>query len=870
MHLSTQIDGGRDRSPVHRRHLRTWIAGIALVSAAVLPTLVPTTALAAPGVDAISVVDGETAAVFDYTEAIRERVFIPVPGVDQDLDGVDDVTTIEIIRPLESDGALRVPAIIDASPYYTTVGRGNESEFIGDVDGDGINDKWPLFYDNYFVERGYAVVLAQMDGTGSSTGCPMQGGPGDIASMKVVVDWLQGRAPGFDAAGDAVSATWHNGKAGMIGKSYDGTLANGVAATGVVGLTTIVPIAAISNWYGYSRTGGIRHNTDYPASLSNTVTNPDRRALCAPTRTAMSAIDGDETGDINQFWAERDYRTNVDKVTASVFAVHGLNDDNVRMSQLGQYWDALSERDVPRKIWLSRLGHVDPFEYNRAEWVSTLHHWFDYWLQGVQNGIMDEPMASVETMQPGVFADYASWPVPGTEDVAVNLAATQAGSAGALQLGTSTGPGELSFTGPTNSPNETGIITAPDGAQTTRLSFVSQPLATELRISGTAQVELTASLSQAQSNLAALLVDYGPATVIPRSPGEGVINTTVSSCWGSASANDDGCYLEAERRSATVEQWRVTRGVLDSSNRESLIDGQATPVVPGQDYPFAWPLEPYDHVFPAGHRIGVVVTTNLSGFVAGSPSATVTLDTAVSRILLPVVGGESAAVAAVGLGVPDASTVSFDLGGHGEAVAAQTVPYGGTATEPAEPVADGWVFQGWFSDAAFTAPVDFDAAVTADTVVYAKWSTFVDAVASLQIEEIAQPVDQGDTITLVVNAFDADGQPLGDVSDIASVTSSVASDVIEGTRVTFPHASPHVLTAAVGSARASITVEVTPAAVAAVPAVVGGPGADGLAATGFEPLVPVSAMLALLVLGAAALLIARRRRGAGASGVTAD
>ena len=53
----------------------------------------------------------------------------------------------------------------------------------------------------------------------------------------------------------------------MIGKSYDGTLSNGVAATGVEGLKTIVPVSAISAWYLYSRTGGVRHNTNYPASL---------------------------------------------------------------------------------------------------------------------------------------------------------------------------------------------------------------------------------------------------------------------------------------------------------------------------------------------------------------------------------------------------------------------------------------------------------------------------------------------------------------------------------------------------------------------------------------------------------------------------
>ena len=43
----------------------------------------------------------------------------------------------------------------------------------------------------------------------------------------------------------------------MIGKSYDGTLANAVAATGVKGLETIVPISAIGSWYKYQRTNGV-------------------------------------------------------------------------------------------------------------------------------------------------------------------------------------------------------------------------------------------------------------------------------------------------------------------------------------------------------------------------------------------------------------------------------------------------------------------------------------------------------------------------------------------------------------------------------------------------------------------------------------
>ena len=124
----------------------------------------------------ISVVDGKTAPVFDYDQAIRERVYIP-NGQDADLDGVEDRTAIEIMRPKESGPDLKVPAIVAPSPYYTADCGQFVGECIGDLDADGVNDRWPLWYDNFFVPRGYAVILAEMDGTANSTGCATNGGP---------------------------------------------------------------------------------------------------------------------------------------------------------------------------------------------------------------------------------------------------------------------------------------------------------------------------------------------------------------------------------------------------------------------------------------------------------------------------------------------------------------------------------------------------------------------------------------------------------------------------------------------------------------------------------------------------------------------
>ncbi len=67
-------------------------------------------------------------------------------------------------------------------------------------------------------------------------------------------------------------------------------------------------------------------------------------------------------------------------------------------------------------------------------------------------------------------------------------------------------------------------------------------------------------------------------------------------------------------------------------------------------------------------------------------------------------------------------TVSFNVDG-GSAVESQTVINGKSATKPADPTRDGYIFVGWYADADFKTPYAFGAApVTADTTVFARWS----------------------------------------------------------------------------------------------------------------------------------------------------
>ena len=72
-----------------------------------------------------------------------------------------------------------------------------------------------------------------------------------------MIDWLNGRARGFTPEGDRVAADWTTGAVGMTGVSYNGTLPNQVATTGVEGLKTIIPVSAISSWYDYYRANGL-------------------------------------------------------------------------------------------------------------------------------------------------------------------------------------------------------------------------------------------------------------------------------------------------------------------------------------------------------------------------------------------------------------------------------------------------------------------------------------------------------------------------------------------------------------------------------------------------------------------------------------
>jgi X-Pro dipeptidyl-peptidase len=391
-----------------------------------------------------------------------------------------------------------------------------------------------------------------------------------------------------------------------------------VATTGVQGLKTIVPVSAISSWYDYYRANGLvvaphsntngagengylGEDTDVLGDYIGGARMEDPNGECRFMHDYLLNEQDRVTGDYSAFWAARDYLGKVDRIEASVFVVHGLNDFNVKTKAFAEWWYRLAANGVERKIWLHNGGHGGPGGAGAAPYRTAQNRWFDHYLFGVANGIQGEPKATVHRDDDS-YTQEADWPAPGTRDATLEVGS-----------GSRTAPGTLSAKRKSAVPQpftdrgreldtDDVLIQAPDTANPNRLVYRTSALSRDVRMSGTPWVTLRMSVdNRTAANLTAVLVDYGPG--------------------GTARM--------------------VTRGWLDPQNRNSLT--RSDRVEPGERYTMRWDLQPDDHVFAAGHRIGlVVVSTDHDYTIRPKPGTELTLAPNASEISLPVVGGAAA------------------------------------------------------------------------------------------------------------------------------------------------------------------------------------------------------------------------------------
>lgn len=632
-----------------RAHRTLWMASISVATTLGIAVSGLASATADEGPDGIVIEDGVTQPVFDYNDAIREVVYVQAP-MDSDSDGQHDLIAVDVIRPAETEQGRKVPTIMEASPYYGRSANPPPDQTRG----------FPGWWDEYFVPRGYAIAQPEMQGTGRSFGCPTTGGVEDTISIKAVVDWLNGRAPGYYHDGTPAVADWSTGNVGMQGVSYVGTLPNAVATQGVPGLRTVVPIAAISSWYRYVNDQGIAwsswsENINFRytewlgqyVSVSRDLPGSVSAPACQSVLSAIGDAEQASNSDFTQFWQERSYLPDVNKiktVDTSMFMVHGLTDYNVKTMHFADMWREIEKRQMPRKIWIHRGAHVNPTSVRLDEWQRVMHLWMDHWLHAIPNGIMDEPTADIQRPD-GIWETYSTWPDASAKNVDLRFGPSTGQEAGTLSLGLISGADTQAFIDQIQSQN--AKIGNGHESRAGRLVYVTPPLASDVRISGTPELRVRMSTDSDTALLSALLVDYGEGETVTVA-GKDPLEVIQESCEPEDLVERTGC---AEPMEVTVEitpERVLAWGHIDAKNFADLRRNEA--LVPGDQYNVRWTTLPTDHVIPAGHRIGVVLTGNYNASPstlrpardAAAIGGEVTVYLNGSRLVLPVVGGASA------------------------------------------------------------------------------------------------------------------------------------------------------------------------------------------------------------------------------------
>src|SRR5215469_727588 len=347
---------------------------------------------AAPATKPRSAAAADSCAHPTFAHGLAQNVFSSNPSTwvrgeawvqttdDTDNDGVPDRIHVDITRPAETANpacGYKAPVILEESPYYAGIGP----EFTWPVDYELGNPPPPrvpepnwtarntspiisTIYESTWLPRGFAVVHAEGPGTGLSTGCPTGGDTNETEAGKAVVEWLNGKAPAFSSptSDQQVYANWTNGNVGMTGTSYNGTLAEAVATTGVQGLKAIVPVSGISDWYDYYRANGmVRAPFTFQGEdldvLADVVYSRADRSICRSEIDGLVNEEDRVTGDFSQYWAARDYMPDVRHVHAAVLMAHGNNDFNVMTKNMAQFYEAIKAQGVPHMLYFHQAGH---------------------------------------------------------------------------------------------------------------------------------------------------------------------------------------------------------------------------------------------------------------------------------------------------------------------------------------------------------------------------------------------------------------------------------------------------------------------------------------------------------------------------------
>jgi predicted acyl esterase len=468
-----------------------------------------------------------------------------------------------------------VPAILEYLPYRKR---------------DGTYERDALTHP-YLAGHGYACVRVDIRGSGESEGLLFD----EYAKQEQddgveVIAWL-------------AAQSWCSGVVGMMGVSWGGFNGLQIAARRPAALKAIVTICSTDDRYaddahymgGTLLTAGL----EWPSFFFSSMTLPPDPLLVGDSWRAIWMGRLKHVPLFLDRWLEHQRRDAYWKhgsvcedyaaIQCPVFAVGGWTD--AYKNAIPRLLEGLT---VPRKGLIGPWAHGYPhfaLPGPQIGFLQEMLRWWDYWLKGIDTGVMQEPMlrawmcesvkpAEHHEVLPGRWVAEPSWPPPGRAPWRLFL--TDEGlrdSTAPLTTRAVCSPQTVGKHAGNWVPFGRGRDQAGDQQEDDMRSLVFEtpPLDQPIEILGAAIVTLEVASDRPIANLAVRLCDVHPSG----------------------------------------ESLRVSYGVLNLTHR----DGHEQPaaLAPGKRYRIRIQLNDVGSVFPAGHRVRLALSTAYWPMIWPSP-----------------------------------------------------------------------------------------------------------------------------------------------------------------------------------------------------------------------------------------------------------
>ena len=464
----------------------------------------------------------------------------------------------------------------------------------------------------------YGYVAASVDSRGSGASFGKALGvwtPEETQDAYEITEWL-------------AKQPWCDGKIGMFGGSYLGITQIMAASRKPPHLKAIFPVVPLFDLYDIENSGGVVHD-DMIKTWSELTRLLDTETTAVPVDNdkggvlLKKAVDEHKANrSLISILAHLKYRNSLDEVTGArpylewcpAGHIREINEAGIPMYIWGGWFGAF-DRDTfliyanftgPKRLTAGAWSHSPKDADIVKEEFTTLaveeHRWFDYWLKGIDNGIMTEPPIHYQVMleaKKNFWKTASQWPVPEAKSVDYYFGKGRSGSVSSIN------DGFLAKTSPSGSTGRdsyrvdygttTGTTTRWDNAvgggfgypdmstnDAKGLTYTTAPLTGDVVVTGHPIVRLWASSTATDGTFFAYLEDVDKDGT-SRYISEGAVKTSFRAL---SDPPYDNLRLPYHRS----------------------YDTDVSPLKPGEIVELAFDLEPTSKILTKGSRLRLTIT----------------------------------------------------------------------------------------------------------------------------------------------------------------------------------------------------------------------------------------------------------------------